>query len=50
MGILYDIFNTTKKHCTMCGCIMDPNSKNDLCECCLDDLNDIDREENFEKC
>lgn len=34
-----------KKLCTMCGCIMDPASKNDLCECCLDDLAEIDREE-----
>lgn len=34
-----------KKLCTMCGCIMEPTSKNDLCECCLDDLAEIDNEE-----
>ena len=30
-----------KKTCTMCGCIM-LNHESDLCECCLDDLEDID--------
>ena len=35
---------TNKKRCTMCGCNMDPNSLNHICECCLDDLEDIDKE------
>ena len=32
------------KHCNMCGCIMDERHESDLCECCLDDLEDIDKE------
>ena len=26
------------KHCIMCGCLMDDNHEDDICECCLDDL------------
>ena len=33
-----------KKTCAMCGCIM-VNHESDLCECCLDDLADIDTRE-----
>ena len=33
-----------KKECTMCGCIM-INHESDLCECCLDDLAEIDSTE-----
>ena len=33
------------KHCIMCGCLMDENHESDLCECCLDDLEDIDTNE-----
>ena len=36
MGILYDI--VTKKICPICGCIMEPDSESDICECCKDDL------------
>lgn len=38
MGILYDLFGRTKKRCTMCGCILEPDSELDICECCLDEL------------
>ena len=39
--------NDTKKRCTMCGCIIFGES--DICECCLDDLADIDiREDGLE--
>lgn len=40
MGILYDIFYDAleKKRCTICGCIMEPDSESDICECCKDDL------------
>ena len=46
VGVLYKIYlDSNKKTCTMCGCIMDPNSLNHICECCLDDMEEIDREE-----
>ena len=37
-----------KKTCTMCGCIM-INHESDLCECCLDDLAEIDTSEAIEQ-
>lgn len=33
-----------KTRCIMCGCIM-INHESNLCECCLDDLERIDRDE-----
>lgn len=46
VGVLYKLYESVnKKTCTMCGCIMDPKSQNHICECCLDDLEDIDKEE-----
>ena len=38
MGILYDIFATTKKRCTRCGCHMYDDSNSDICEVCVDEL------------
>ena len=46
MGVLYDTYQTIKKkHCTMCGCLMNPKHDGDICECCLDELHegDIDK-------
>lgn len=36
-----------KKTCTMCGCIL-INHESDLCECCLDELAEIDSYEEAE--
>ena len=45
MGVLLDSYKrVNKKRCTMCGCDMEPDHINDLCECCLDDLAEIDQE------
>lgn len=46
MGVLFKLYeNVHKKHCTMCGCIMDPKSLNHICECCLDDLDSVDNDD-----
>lgn len=42
MGIIYDLFMKTKKHCTMCGCNMYHDSDSDICEVCLDELYESD--------
>lgn len=43
MGLFYDLFAVgKKKHCTMCGCILYPDSESDICECCIDELLDSD--------
>lgn len=40
MGLFYDIFGgKRKKYCTVCGCLLMPDSESDICECCLDDMN-----------
>ena len=45
MGVLFKSYERpNKKWCTMCGCIMDPKSQAHICECCLDDLEEIDEE------
>ena len=48
MGVLYDTYIKNKKCCTMCGCIMDPKSLNHICECCLDDIETVDEEVDYE--
>lgn len=46
MGVLYKLYESVnKKTCTMCGCIMDPKSLNHICECCLDDIEDVDNKD-----
>ena len=49
MGILYDLFGSTKKRCTMCGCHMYDDSDSDICEVCVDELleSDLREEEEF---
>mgnify|MGYP003441640358 CR=1 FL=1 len=42
MGLFYKIFGLSKKHCTLCGCIMYDDSDSDICECCLDELYESD--------
>ncbi len=42
MGLLYDIFSTTKKRCTVCGCYMYDDSESDMCEICIDELLESD--------
>ena len=43
MGFLYDLYNSKKKKlCTMCGCILYPDSDSDICEVCLDELYESD--------
>jgi hypothetical protein len=37
MGLLYE---STKRRCIMCGCIIFGES--DICECCLDELYESD--------
>lgn len=39
MGLFYEFFGRgKKKHCTICGCIMYPDSESDICEICVDEL------------
>lgn len=39
MGLFFEIFGVgKKKHCSICGCIMYPESASDICEICLDEL------------
>lgn len=34
------------KHCKRCGCLLDEDHEDDICECCLDDLlGDTNKEE-----
>lgn len=41
MSFLYDLFGMRdKKRCSVCGCLMEPDSEFDMCECCFDDLLD----------
>lgn len=42
MGLLYNAWLNAKrkKRCTMCGCIMYPDSESDICECCVSDMNE----------
>lgn len=42
MGLLYEIFGSTKKRCTICGCHMYGDSESDMCEICLDELYESD--------
>lgn len=39
MGLLYDFISQKKKRCTVCGCILHNDSDVDICECCIDDMN-----------
>lgn len=49
MSLLCDIFRgKKKKRCSMCGCILMPDSELDICECCLDDMYREDLEEVIE--
>ena len=46
MGVLYDVYRRTKKKlCKVCGCILDGRHYGDVCECCLDERNENEREE-----
>lgn len=49
MGVLYETYQSmnTKKRCMLCGCIMDADHVEDVCEICLDDMKDY-REEKKE--
>ena len=43
MGLFYEIFGSgRKKRCTICGCIMYPDSESDIGEICLDELYNTD--------
>lgn len=44
MSMLHDAYQSinTKKRCTVCGCHMDEKHDGDICENCLDDMNDQD--------
>lgn len=44
MNILNDIFNRRKKRCIECGCILYNDSDSEICECCVDDMNDDEEE------
>lgn len=36
---MWDLFGMkNKKRCSACGCILEPDSEFDICECCLDEL------------
>ena len=46
MGILADLFVAAKrKRCTVCGCYLYADSESDICECCIDDMNDTELED-----
>lgn len=47
MGILWDLYNSTSKkpRCKQCGCIMEPDSENSICECCESDMNEDEEKE-----
>lgn len=32
------------KYCKQCGCIMDDDHDDDICECCLDDMREEEKE------
>ena len=36
------------KKCEMCGCIMDDKHDGDVCECCIDDMYEIDPDKEVE--
>ena len=42
MGVIYDLFLGARKNkrCEVCGCILYDDSDFDICECCLDDMNE----------
>lgn len=40
--IFDSIFDRNKKRCVSCGCNLEPDSEFDICECCLDELLEID--------
>lgn len=36
---MWNLFGMRNKpRCAVCGCILEPDSEFDICECCLDDL------------
>lgn len=43
MGLFYEYFGRgKKKHCTICGCILYPDSESDICEVCVNELYESD--------
>ena len=32
------------KYCKLCGCIMSDNHDGDICECCLDDMREEEKD------
>lgn len=44
MGKLWSAYLRLRnaKQCTLCGCLMDADHEDELCECCLDDLYESD--------
>ena len=52
MGKLWNAYLRLRnaKQCTMCGCLMDADHEDDLCECCLDDLYESDPGEVLDEC
>ncbi len=33
------------KYCKMCGCVMEDKHEGNICECCLDDMNEREETE-----
>jgi hypothetical protein len=45
MKSMWNLFGMkNKKRCYECGCILEPDSELDICECCLDELLEGDSE------
>ena len=49
MGLFYDIARDKVKRCSVCGCLMRSDHESDICECCLDDLNNYEKDEDPEE-
>ena len=48
---MWDLFGMrNKRRCGVCGCILEPDSELDICECCLDELLDSNPREDTEEC
>ena len=46
MKSMWSIFGMKdRKRCDVCGCIMEPDSELNICECCLDELLECDPRE-----
>lgn len=49
MGLFYEYFGLgKKKYCTICGCILYPDSESDICEICVNELYESDPGRDYE--